>query len=198
MSAFLDSDLPPGNRVPRPLRCGRCAGSHLSRLPAASAHPGAPPGVALGAGRGPRAGRLRRGAAESRAVRRTRLVCRLGARHHGAQVPDAPALALASWIALVRGAGTGGCRGAAAGDGRRGRRRGGRPASARWRSSGTRPARSSGCTTSRATPTPKSARCWAAPPACRKSQLGRAHARLRELLEPDGVKNSCMPASTNC
>jgi RNA polymerase sigma-70 factor (ECF subfamily) len=31
-----------------------------------------------------------------------------------------------------------------------------------------------------------------------KSQLGRAHARLRELLDPDGVKNSCMPASTNC
>ena len=31
-----------------------------------------------------------------------------------------------------------------------------------------------------------------------KSQLGRAHARLRELLEPDGVKSPCMPASTNC
>jgi RNA polymerase sigma-70 factor (ECF subfamily) len=31
-----------------------------------------------------------------------------------------------------------------------------------------------------------------------KSQLARAHARLRELLEPDGVKTSCMPVSTNC
>jgi RNA polymerase sigma-70 factor (ECF subfamily) len=31
-----------------------------------------------------------------------------------------------------------------------------------------------------------------------KSQLLRAHARLRELLEPDGVKTSCMPVSTNC
>ena len=31
-----------------------------------------------------------------------------------------------------------------------------------------------------------------------KSQLARAHARLRELLEPDGAKTSCMPASTNC
>jgi RNA polymerase sigma-70 factor (ECF subfamily) len=31
-----------------------------------------------------------------------------------------------------------------------------------------------------------------------KSQLVRAHARLRELLEPDGVKTSCMPVSTNC
>jgi len=31
-----------------------------------------------------------------------------------------------------------------------------------------------------------------------KSQLARAHARLRELLEPDGVKTPCMPASTNC
>jgi len=31
-----------------------------------------------------------------------------------------------------------------------------------------------------------------------KSQLVRAHARLRELLEPDGVKSSCMPVSTNC
>jgi RNA polymerase sigma-70 factor (ECF subfamily) len=31
-----------------------------------------------------------------------------------------------------------------------------------------------------------------------KSQLARAHARLRELLEPDGVKTACMPASTNC
>lgn len=31
-----------------------------------------------------------------------------------------------------------------------------------------------------------------------KSQLCRAHARLRELLEPEGVKTSCMPVSTNC
>ncbi|MCU0256855.1 MAG: sigma-70 family RNA polymerase sigma factor [Vicinamibacterales bacterium] len=31
-----------------------------------------------------------------------------------------------------------------------------------------------------------------------KSQLARAHARLRELLEPEGVKSSCMPVSTNC
>jgi RNA polymerase sigma-70 factor (ECF subfamily) len=31
-----------------------------------------------------------------------------------------------------------------------------------------------------------------------KSQLVRAHARLRELLEPDGVKTPCMPVSTNC
>ena len=31
-----------------------------------------------------------------------------------------------------------------------------------------------------------------------KSQLARAHARLRELLEPDGVTTSCMPVSTNC
>jgi RNA polymerase sigma-70 factor (ECF subfamily) len=31
-----------------------------------------------------------------------------------------------------------------------------------------------------------------------KSQLARAHARLREWLEPDGVKTSCMPVSTNC
>jgi RNA polymerase sigma-70 factor (ECF subfamily) len=31
-----------------------------------------------------------------------------------------------------------------------------------------------------------------------KSQLARAHARLRELLEPGGVTASCMPASTNC
>jgi RNA polymerase sigma-70 factor (ECF subfamily) len=31
-----------------------------------------------------------------------------------------------------------------------------------------------------------------------KSQLARAHVRLRELLEPDGVKTSCMPVSTNC
>ena len=31
-----------------------------------------------------------------------------------------------------------------------------------------------------------------------KSQLARAHARLRELLEPDGAKTSCMPVSTNC
>lgn len=31
-----------------------------------------------------------------------------------------------------------------------------------------------------------------------KSQLCRAHVRLRELLEPEGVKTSCMPVSTNC
>jgi RNA polymerase sigma-70 factor (ECF subfamily) len=31
-----------------------------------------------------------------------------------------------------------------------------------------------------------------------KSQLARAHARLRDLLEPDGVKTTCMPVSTNC
>jgi len=31
-----------------------------------------------------------------------------------------------------------------------------------------------------------------------KSQLARAHAQLRELLEPDGVRTSCMPVSTNC
>lgn len=31
-----------------------------------------------------------------------------------------------------------------------------------------------------------------------KSQLARAHVRLRELLEPDGVKTPCMPVSTNC
>jgi len=30
-----------------------------------------------------------------------------------------------------------------------------------------------------------------------KSQLARAHARLRDLLEPDGVKTPCMPASTS-
>jgi RNA polymerase sigma-70 factor (ECF subfamily) len=30
-----------------------------------------------------------------------------------------------------------------------------------------------------------------------KSQLARAHARLRELLEPDGVEASCMPVSNN-
>jgi RNA polymerase sigma-70 factor (ECF subfamily) len=29
-----------------------------------------------------------------------------------------------------------------------------------------------------------------------KSQLARAHQRLRELLEPGGVTASCMPAST--
>ena len=31
-----------------------------------------------------------------------------------------------------------------------------------------------------------------------KSQLARAHARLRELLEPAGVKAPCMPISTSC
>lgn len=31
-----------------------------------------------------------------------------------------------------------------------------------------------------------------------KSQLARAHAELRGLLEPGGVNTSCMPVSTNC
>ena len=31
-----------------------------------------------------------------------------------------------------------------------------------------------------------------------KSQLARAHARLRELLEHDGVATPCMPVSTSC
>lgn len=31
-----------------------------------------------------------------------------------------------------------------------------------------------------------------------KSQLARAHERLRGLLEPDGVASTCMPVSTNC
>ncbi len=31
-----------------------------------------------------------------------------------------------------------------------------------------------------------------------KSQLARAHSRLRELLEPDGGETGCMPVSTNC
>jgi RNA polymerase sigma-70 factor (ECF subfamily) len=31
-----------------------------------------------------------------------------------------------------------------------------------------------------------------------KSQLARAHARLRELLESDGVKAPCTPISTSC
>jgi RNA polymerase sigma-70 factor (ECF subfamily) len=31
-----------------------------------------------------------------------------------------------------------------------------------------------------------------------KSQLARAHARLRELLEPNGVESPCMPVSTSC
>jgi RNA polymerase sigma-70 factor (ECF subfamily) len=31
-----------------------------------------------------------------------------------------------------------------------------------------------------------------------KSQLCRAHLRLRELLDKDGVTTSCMPVSTNC
>jgi RNA polymerase sigma-70 factor (ECF subfamily) len=35
-------------------------------------------------------------------------------------------------------------------------------------------------------------------PSLSKSQLARAHARLRELLETDGAKDPCMPASTNC
>ena len=35
-------------------------------------------------------------------------------------------------------------------------------------------------------------------PSLSKSQLARAHERLRELLEPSGVINQCMPASTIC
>jgi RNA polymerase sigma-70 factor (ECF subfamily) len=35
-------------------------------------------------------------------------------------------------------------------------------------------------------------------PSLSKSQLTRAHARLRQLLEPAGAKTPCMPASTNC
>ena len=31
-----------------------------------------------------------------------------------------------------------------------------------------------------------------------KSQLARAHERLRELLEPEGVVTPCMPVSTSC
>jgi RNA polymerase sigma factor (sigma-70 family) len=31
-----------------------------------------------------------------------------------------------------------------------------------------------------------------------KSQLARAHDRLRDLLEPDGVEAPCMPVSTSC
>lgn len=31
-----------------------------------------------------------------------------------------------------------------------------------------------------------------------KSQLARAHARLRELLEHEGVRTPCMPVSTSC
>ena len=31
-----------------------------------------------------------------------------------------------------------------------------------------------------------------------KSQLARAHARVRELLETEGVKAPCMPVSTSC
>jgi RNA polymerase sigma factor (sigma-70 family) len=31
-----------------------------------------------------------------------------------------------------------------------------------------------------------------------KSQLARAHERLRDLLEPDGVEAPCMPVSTSC
>ncbi len=35
-------------------------------------------------------------------------------------------------------------------------------------------------------------------PSFSKSQLARAHTRLRELLEPDGVEAPCMPVSTSC
>jgi RNA polymerase sigma-70 factor (ECF subfamily) len=31
-----------------------------------------------------------------------------------------------------------------------------------------------------------------------KSQLARAHERLRALLQPEGVVASCMPVSNNC
>jgi RNA polymerase sigma-70 factor (ECF subfamily) len=35
-------------------------------------------------------------------------------------------------------------------------------------------------------------------PSLSKSQLARAHERLRELLEPSGVIQPCMPLSTIC
>ena len=35
-------------------------------------------------------------------------------------------------------------------------------------------------------------------PSLSKSQLARAHERLRELLEPSGVIQPCMPVSTIC
>jgi len=35
-------------------------------------------------------------------------------------------------------------------------------------------------------------------PSLSKSQLARAHERLRELLEPSGVIQPCMPVSTTC
>jgi RNA polymerase sigma factor (sigma-70 family) len=35
-------------------------------------------------------------------------------------------------------------------------------------------------------------------PSFSKSQLARAHERLRELLEPDGVETQCMPVSSSC
>jgi RNA polymerase sigma-70 factor (ECF subfamily) len=35
-------------------------------------------------------------------------------------------------------------------------------------------------------------------PSLSKSRLARAHARLRELLDPDGVESPCIPVSTNC
>ncbi len=35
-------------------------------------------------------------------------------------------------------------------------------------------------------------------PSLSKSRLARAHARLRELLDRDGVKQSCMPVSSTC
>jgi RNA polymerase sigma factor (sigma-70 family) len=35
-------------------------------------------------------------------------------------------------------------------------------------------------------------------PSFSKSQLARAHQRLRELLEPDGVETQCMPVSSSC
>jgi RNA polymerase sigma factor (sigma-70 family) len=35
-------------------------------------------------------------------------------------------------------------------------------------------------------------------PSLSKSRLARAHARLRDLLDRDGVKESCMPVSSTC
>ena len=37
-----------------------------------------------------------------------------------------------------------------------------------------------------------------ATPSFSKSQLARAHERLRGLLQPEGVEASCMPVSNNC
>ena len=35
-------------------------------------------------------------------------------------------------------------------------------------------------------------------PSLSKSQLARAHARLRQLLDPDGVEAPCIPVTTSC